>query len=155
MSKFNNERVKGILRCEGTRFVNEDGQEIILHGYGVANWENVEGFMIGSAPLSFDKFRHEIFPGPGQDHNPERWTSRRFVSQQIRELCGQKYLDTFWERWEENHLREEDIKLMVELGYNCVRLVLNANALLLEEPEISFNEGGFQRLARVIDWCEK
>lgn len=155
MSKFNDELVKGVLRCEGTRFVNGDGQEIILHGYGTANWENVEGFMIGSAPLPRDTFKFILFPGPGKDHNPERWTSRRFVSQQIRELCGQKYLDSFWERWEENHLREEDIKLMAEMGFNCVRIVLNANALMLEEPGITFDEGGFKRLANVIDWCEK
>ena len=155
MSKFDNEYVKGVLKTQGTRFVNEDGKEIILNGYGVANWENVEGFMIGSAPLPRDTFKFILFPGPGKDHNPERWTSRRFVSQQIRELCGQKYLDTFWNRWEENHLREEDIKLMADMGYNCVRIVLNANALLYEEPGITFNEGGFGRLAKVIDWCEK
>ena len=155
MSKYNNEYVKGVLKTQGTRFVNEDGQEIILHGYGVANWENVEGFMIGSAPLPMNKFKFILFPGPGEDHNPERWTSRRFVSQQIRELCGQKYLDTFWDRWEENHLREEDIALMAEMGFNCVRVVLNANALLYEEPGLQWNEGGFGRLANVIDWCEK
>ena len=34
MSKYNNEYVKGVLKTQGTRFVNEDGQEIILHGYG-------------------------------------------------------------------------------------------------------------------------
>ena len=102
-----------------------------------------------------DKFKFILFPGPGEDHNPERWTCRRFVSQQIRELCGQKYLDTFWDRWEENHLREEDIALMVEMGFNCVRIVLNANALLYEEPGLHWNEGGFGRLANVIDWCEK
>ena len=79
MSKYNNEYVKGVLKTQGTRFVNEDGQEIILHGYGIANWENVEGFMIGSAPLPVEKFKFILFPGPGQDHNPERWTSRRFV----------------------------------------------------------------------------
>lgn len=155
MSKYNNEAVKGVLRTQGTRFVNGEGEEVILHGYGVANWENVEGFMIGSAPLPMEKFKFILFPGPGQDHNPERWTSRRFVSQQVRELCGQKYLDTFWDRWEENHLREEDIALMAEMGFNCVRVVLNANALLQEEPGIHWNEGGFGRLTNVIDWCEK
>ena len=39
MSKYNNEYVKGVLKTQGTRFVNEDGQEIILHGCGVANWK--------------------------------------------------------------------------------------------------------------------
>ncbi|MCF0135616.1 MAG: cellulase family glycosylhydrolase [Lachnospiraceae bacterium] len=155
MSKYNNEFVKGVLRTQGTRFVNEDGQEIILHGYGLANWENVEGFMIGGAPTPVDVFKFWLFPGPGKDHNPERWTCRRTVSQVIRELCGSKYLETFWDRWEENHLQEADIKLMADLGYNCARIVLNANALLYEEPGINFNEKGFGRLANVIDWCEK
>ncbi len=155
MSKFDNQCVKGVLKTQGTRFVNGEGEEVILHGYGVANWENVEGFMIGSAPLPRDTFQFILFPGPGKDHNPERWTCRRFVSQQVRELCGQKYLDTFWDRWEENHLREEDIALMADLGFNCVRIVLNANALLYEEPGIQFHEGGFGRLEKVIDWCEK
>ena len=98
MSKFNNACVKGVLKTNGTRFVNGEGEEIILHGYGVANWENVEGFMIGSAPLPMDKLKFILFPDPGEDHNQQRWTSRRFVSQQVRELCGQKYLDTFWDR---------------------------------------------------------
>ena len=155
MSKFNNEYVKGVLKTQGTRFVNGEGQEIILHGYGTANWENVEGFMIGGVPTPIDVFKFFLFPGPGRDHNPERWTTRRTVSQTIRELCGSEYLETFWDRWEENHLREEDIKLMAELGYNCVRVVLNANALLYEEPGITFNEKGFARLTNVIDWCEK
>ena len=155
MSKLNNEFVKGVLRTDGVRFVNEDGQEIILNGWGTANWENTEGFMIGSAPLPQNLFKWILFPGPGNDHNPERWTSRRFVSQMVRELCGAKYESTFWERWEENHLREEDIKLMADLGFNCVRIVLNANALLYEEPGFQWNEGGFSRLAKIIDACEK
>ena len=44
---------------------------------------------------------------------------------------------------------------MVKMGFNCIRIVLNANALLYEEPGIHYNEGGFGRLANVIDWCEK
>ena len=155
MSKFNNEYVKGILRTEGTRFVNEDDQEIILHGYGTANWMNVEGFMIGGINLPVNKFKYLLFPGPENDHEPARWTTRRTVDQVIRELCGPKYLETFWDRWEENHLREEDIKLMADLGYNCVRLVLNANALLVEDIGIKFNEKCFKRLEHIIDCCEK
>ena len=42
MSKLDNERVKGILKTDGIRFVNEDGEELILTGWGAANWQNVE-----------------------------------------------------------------------------------------------------------------
>lgn len=155
MSKFNNEYVNGVLKTNGTRFVNGEGKEIILNGYGTANWENVEGFMIGGPHLEVHQFKYLLWPGAGEDHNPDRWSSRRYVTQTIRELCGSEYTETFWDRWEENHLREEDIKLMAELGYNCVRVVLNANALLYEEPGIQFNEKSFGRLTNVIDWCEK
>ena len=56
MSRLNNEFVKGVLRTDGVLFVNEDGQEVILNGWGAANWENTEGFMIGSAPLPRNLF---------------------------------------------------------------------------------------------------
>ena len=155
MSKYDNEHVQGVLKTQGTRFVNGEGKEIILHGYGLANWQNVEGFMIGGIPTPVEIFKYWLFPGPGKDHNPERWTNRRTVSQVIRELCGNDYLASFWDRWEENYLREEDLSLMAKLGYNCARIVLNANALLYEEPGITFNEKAFARLTNVIDWCEK
>lgn len=105
----------------------------------------MEGLVIGSAALFREQAQCLLFPGPGNNHNLGRWTCRRFVSQQIRELCGQKYLNTFWDRWEENHLREEDIALMAEMGFNCVRVGLNANALPKEEPGIHFDKGSFAR----------
>ncbi|MGI6316812.1 MAG: glycoside hydrolase family 5 protein [Christensenellales bacterium] len=155
MSRYDNELVKGVLKTKNGRFINGEGQELVLHGHSCANWQNVEGFMIGGIPTPVEVFKFWLFPGPGKDHNPERWTCRRTVSQVIRELCGEKYLETFWDRWEENHLQEGDIALMAKLGYNCLRVVLNANALLYEEPGIHFNEKGFARLTNVLDWCEK
>ena len=152
MSKFNNGHVKGILKTKGTKFVNGDGEEIILNGYGTPNWMNVEGFMIGG---ELKDYRYNLFPGPGADHNPERFTSRRFVSQTVRELCGSKYLEDFWYRVAEAHMAEDDIKLMADVGFNVVRLVLNANHLLKEEPGIEWDERAFEHLTRVMDWCEK
>lgn len=152
MSKFNNEHVKGTLKCRGTRFVNGEGEEIILNGYGTPNWQNMEGFMVGGI---LKDFRYGLFPGPGNDHNPERFTSRRYVSQTIRELCGSEYLEDFWYRVAEAHMAEADIQLMADLGFNVVRLVLNANHLLREEPGITFDERAFDHLSRVLDWCEK
>lgn len=68
--KTNNEVVKGVLKTDGTRFVNGEGQEVILTGYGAANWQNVEGFMIGSAPLPKDNFKFILFPGQGKITTP-------------------------------------------------------------------------------------
>ena len=141
-----NARVKGFLHADGMRVVNGDGEQIVMNGYGAGNWMNPEGFMIGAPqrPLQV------LFQG-----TPQRWDRRRTVSQVIYELCGSEYLKGFWKRWEENHLGEDDIKAMREVGFNTVRLILNANALLYEEPGIHFNEEEFERLTKVLDWCEK
>lgn len=38
IDQINRSRVKGFLRAEGTRVVNEEGEEIILTGWGLGNW---------------------------------------------------------------------------------------------------------------------
>lgn len=146
MSLIDNERVKGFLHADGKKMVNGDGEQIILTGYGMGNWQNPEGFMVGAPkrPLQV------LFQG-----TPQRFDRRRTVSQTVWELCGSEYLKTFWDRWEENYLGEADIRAVAETGFNSVRLVLNANSLLEEEPGIRFNEASFSRLERVLDWCEK
>lgn len=142
----NRKLVKGFLRTDGTRFVNGDGEEIILTGYATGNWMNPEGFMVGAPKRPLD----QIFRG-----TPQRFDRRRTISTVIWELCGSEYLRTFWDRWEDNHLMEDDIRAMAETGFNSTRLVLNANSLLAEEPGITFVESSFKRLDRVLDWCEK
>lgn len=151
MSKFNNERVKGFLRAQGTKIVNGDGEEIILTGYGCGNWTNPEGFMVG-APKDIELiggiFSPKYIP-------PRRMDRRRTFDQTIRELCGSDYAASFWSKWHRNHLGEADIKAMAELGLNSVRLPLNADAFLYDEPGLQWNEDSFQMLDDVIDWCEK
>ena len=51
MNKYANGRVKGFLHADGTRMVNGDGETVVLRSYGVGNWMNPEGFMIGGSPL--------------------------------------------------------------------------------------------------------
>ncbi len=141
-----NSRVKGFLHADGMRVVNGDGEQVVMNGYATGNWMNPEGFMIGAPKRPLIEF----FQG-----SPKRWDRRRTVTQVIQELCGSEYLKDFWKRWEESQICEDDIKAMQEIGCNAVRLVLNANALLYEEPGIHFNEEEFDRLTQVIDWCEK
>lgn len=150
MSRYSNSCVKGCLKTDGRYFVNEAGETVVLKGFGTGNWQNPEGFMIGAPKM---ESLADCFPQ--KEHNYNRFDRRRSVEQVVRELCGSDYLKSFWERWETNHLQEGDIRQMAEDGYNCVRLVLNSGALLYEEPGIKFNEGAFERLGKVLDWCEK
>ena len=123
---------------------------VVLTGYATANWMNPEGFMVGQPPRPLE----EVFP-KNDRHNNMRCDRRRSITQVVRELCGSKYLETFWDRWEAGYTSEADIKAMADNGWNSVRMVLDANALLYEEPGIQFNEKAFARLDEIFDWCEK
>lgn len=149
MGRFGRERVKGFLRTSGTRIVNGDGEEIVLQGYGCGNWTNPEGFMVGAPPIDLAGgiFSPKYIP-------PRRLDRRRTFDQTVRELCGASYADGFWRTWQENHLAEADIRAMAGLGLNSVRLPLNWEALLEEEPGLVWKEDGFRMLDQVLDWCE-
>ena len=137
-------RVKGFIQAQGRWMVNGEGERIVLRGYGAGNWLNPEGFMVGGT-RGFD----------GKYNRPQLMDRARSMDAAIRELCGSEYAKKFWPQWYRRHLGERDIAAMAELGYNSVRLVLNAAAFLYEEPGINFNEDTFEVLDQVLDWCEQ
>ncbi len=144
MSRLYQDMVRGFLRTEGRRIVNEEGETVILRGWGAGNWMNPEGFMVGGTS-----------PSPGAYIQPKKLDRARSMDALIRELCGTEYARCFWPRWYRKQLGEKDIQAMAELGYNSVRLPLNSAAFLLEEPGIQWNEDSFAMLDEVLDWCEK
>lgn len=133
--KFSNSRVKGFLRAEGTSIVNEDGEEIILAGWGLGNWLLQEGYMWKAKNTRFDR--------------PHR------IEGVIRELTGSKYSEEFWKKFRQEYITKEDIRLMAEQGYNSVRIPFNFRVLMEDEPGISWKEEGFKLLDQCIDWCEE
>ena len=143
---YSTERVKGYLHADGMRMVNEDGDQIILRGWGMGNWDNPEGFMIGA--VSSFELHSSITPMGRIDRG-------RSLEQIVKETCGSKYLETFWDRWHRAWLDERDIKLLADRGYNSVRLPIRASSFLKEEPGIEWNEESFTMLSDVLDWCEK
>ena len=128
------ERVKGFLRTQGTKIVNEAGEEILLTGWGLGNYLLCEGYM-WLAGTRMDRPRH--------------------IEEIVRETAGSTYAETFWKKYHENYITEADIQRMAELGYNSVRIPINARLFLKEEPGLQWEEEGFLLLDRVIDFCEK
>ena len=120
--------------------INEEGETVILRGWGMGNWMNPEGFMIGGTT-----------PQGGGYAQPKKLDRARSLDQLLRELCGTEYAESFWPRWYRAYLKEKDIRAMAELGYNAVRLVLESSAFLKEEPGICWNEDTFSMLDDVLD----
>ncbi|MBR6322469.1 MAG: cellulase family glycosylhydrolase [Lachnospiraceae bacterium] len=127
-------RVNGFLRTEGTKIVNEAGEEILLTGWGLGNYLLCEGYM--------------WLAGPRMDR-PRR------IEEVVREVAGSEYAESFWKKYHENYITEADIARMAELGYNSVRIPINARLFLKEEPGLQWVDEGFLLLDRVIDFCEK
>lgn len=149
MSKFSRDRVKGFLHTDGRKMVNENGETVVLRGWGVGSWMNPEGFMIGGVPLFAEVGGFNDFA------LPRRFERGRTMETTVRELAGTAYAKEFAKKWYHSYLSEEDIRLMADMGYNSVRLPVSARLFLAEEPEIQWIEGGFAVLEQVLDWCEK
>ena len=144
---FSRERVEGFLHTQGRIMVNGKGEEVILRGWGMGNWNNPEGFMVGGTNGLQDW---------GEDFRlPGRMDRARSMSTTIAELCGTAYRDAFWPRWYRNYLGEKDIAQVAEDGYNSIRLPLCAWAFLPEEPGYHWNEDSFAMLDQILDWCEQ
>ena len=134
---MNRDRVRGFLKARGRDLVNEQGEEVLLCGWGLGNWLLCEGYMWDLGELSeFDR--------------PRR------MEKTIEHLCGSRYSQRFWRRFQDEFIAEEDIRLMAELGYNSLRLPMRAGLLMDEnETEPVFLESGFQRIDQLLAWAEK
>ena len=131
-----NTRVKGFLDVKGRKLINEDGEEVILSGWGLGNWLLCEGYM----------WKHDQSP---------RMDRPRRIEMVVEELTGKEYAADFWKRFRDNYITEEDIRYMAQLGYNSVRIPMNSRLFLEEGPGTVWKEEGFQLVDRCLDWCEK
>ena len=133
--RISRSRVKGFLKIDGRRTVNEDGDEVILAGVGLGNWLLPEGYMWK-------------FHGPRSDR-PHR------IAQTIRHLTGTAYSQKFWERFRDTYITRRDVELIAAAGFNSIRVPFNHDILLADEPGINFLESGFALIDRFLGWCEE
>ncbi len=129
-------RVNGFLDVDGRRIVNGAGDEVLLMGWGLGNWLLCEGYMWLA-------------------HDLPRFDRPRRIEAVVEELAGKAWADKFWKKFRTNYITENDIQMMAEMGYNSVRIPINARLFMREGPGVNFLEEGFECLDRVIGWCEQ
>jgi endoglucanase len=116
------------LSVRGNQFV-VDGQPVRLRGVGLANWLNLEHFMFGM---------------PGTESE---------IRGALRSVYGDQAADAFWRSYYDCFLAEADLIFLAELGFNCMRLPVNARAFA---DGAAFEESvAIRELERVIPLCEK
>ncbi len=126
--------MNGFLHAEGKKILDGDGKEVLLQGWGLGNWFVPEGYMWLA------------------DHN-ENFDRPSRIDRTLRELCGDSYMDSFWQRWRERFIKREDIRYLHDLGFNSIRVPLSWRSLMDEQG--SFKEETFELLDRLISWCRE
>ena len=122
------------LSVSDGRLVDETGRTVLLDGINLGNWFVQEGYMW-------------FFRGVDRSRR-----IRPFVAQ----LAGEEYARTFWKRFFDTFITEEDISRIAAEGFNCVRLPLDASLLLSERTDaIEFFEDGFRRIDECVRWCRE
>jgi endoglucanase len=119
----------GYIYVKGTDFY-VNGNRLILRGYGIGNWLNLEHFMLGL---------------PGTDAQ---------IKGAIKKAYGDKNARLFWEKYWECYVDEEDFRFMKQLGVNTVRIPFNYHLFESDQAPYQFDPNGFAQIDRVLKLCE-
>jgi endoglucanase len=77
------------------------------------------------------------------------------IEEQIQTLLGGSEEDAaeFWDAFIANHVTEQDIMDLADLGFNAIRLPFNFRLVSPLNTPGEYSEEGFQMLDMVISWC--
>lgn len=124
------------LHADGTRIVDESGQEVIWRGIGLGGWMLQEGYMLRTS---------------GPQHE---------IEEKIEALIGEERTQEFYQAWWANHMRKIDVDSMASWGYNMIRLPMHYKLFtppIEEEPvagEITWLDRGFEMTDALLEWCK-
>ncbi len=128
----------GILKTDGKKIVDENGDEIMLRGMGLGGWMLQEGYMMHTASFANAQFQ---------------------IRAEIEKLIGSEKTRKFYDAWLANHCRKADIDSLVAWGFNAVRLPMHYKLYTLpveEEPDPLQNtwlNQGFELTDSLLSWC--
>jgi len=120
-----------MLRVRGNQIVDGDGQAVILRGFGLGGWMNMENFITG-------------YPA---NEEAQREAINRVLGAALYELFFDRFLECFF--------TEADARYVNSLGLNLVRLPINYRHFEDDMDPFVLKEEGFKHLDRVIDACAK
>lgn len=124
------------LKADGTKIVNDEGEEVIWRGIGLGGWMLQEGYMLRTS---------------GPQHE---------IEAKIEDLIGQEKKEEFYDAWLANHMRKIDVDSLASWGYNMIRLPMHYKLFtppIEEEPvagEITWLDKGFEMTDELLEWCK-
>lgn len=122
--------VKGCIQVSDEKFA-VDGRNIVLKGFGVGSWMNLEHFMIGI---------------PGTEH---------MIIKAFEDVFGRADADMFFDNFLLNFMTEADFCFLKALGVNVLRLPVNYHYFMDDQAPGRYLEKGFKYLDKVVGLGEK
>ena len=123
------EKRKEFLSIRGRDLVNQAGEIVVLRGFGLGGWMNMENFITGY-PANEEAMRDAL-------HS----------------VLGAERYDRFFDRFIEDFFGEDDAAFIRSLGLNLLRLPVNYRHFEDDMAPLVIRESGLRRLDRVIDIC--
>src|SRR5690606_41847688 len=117
-----------VLRVDGTRIVAGD-TPVILRGFGLGGWMNMENFITGYAGTESQQRRA------------------------LRRVLGDEAHERFFDRFLREFFTEADAAYLASLGLNSLRIPFNYRHFESDAEPFSVKEEGFALLDRVVDAC--
>src|ERR671921_2556748 len=90
-----------LLRVRGNRIVDGEGNDVVLRGFGLGGWMNMENFITGY---------------------PANEEAQR---EAVRATLGEEKYQSFFDRFLEHFFTEGDARFIRSLGMNLLRLPIN------------------------------
>jgi endoglucanase len=119
------------LKTGGPRIVDGEGRPVVLRGFGLGGWMNMENFITGY---------------------PANEEAQR---EAVRTVLGDEKYELFFDRFLEHFFTEEDARFIRSLGLNLLRLPVNYRHLEDDMRPFEIKEEGFRHLDRVVDLCAR
>ena len=120
----------GFIEVKGRNFYLND-KKIMLYGYGIGTWLNLEHFMIGL---------------PGTDSQ---------IRAAIVNAYGKENAGKFWRKFYKSFIDEADFKFLKSLGINTLRIPFNYRLFENDQNPYVYMDAGFKEIDRILKLCEK
>lgn len=123
--------INPLLAVQADHLVDQNGARVVLRGYNVGGWMNMENFLTG-------------FPGSESHH---REALLRALGRDRYELFFDRFMDAFF--------NESDVGFMASLGFNSVRIPFNYRHFESDDHPFELKERGLAYLDRAVADCAK
>jgi aryl-phospho-beta-D-glucosidase BglC (GH1 family) len=120
-----------VLAVRDGAVVDGSGRPVILRGYNIGGWMNMENFLTG-------------YPGTESQHR-----------RALRKALGPELYDVFFEEFMAAFFGAADARYLASLGLNSVRVPFNYRHFEDDDRPFELKDEGFALLDRAIGHCER